>query len=205
MSAENFKCKGEVQIVIDFCLKGIRIRMHFGFFAVIAIMLSSGSIMAEEVLICCALHECGHFAAMRLCRVKIIAFDAYGGGMKITADPPIGYLSLGRELFILLVGCGVNLISSLVFGGLLKMNTYALISLSLCVFNLLPCAAFDGGQAIKAIAVKLCVPQTVFFIEKLQFYCGAAFTLIAILAMLTEGHFNITLPLTMLLILWESR
>lgn len=189
--------------MFDFCIKGVKVRLHFGFFAVIAIMLLQGGEAAMTVLLCCMLHESGHLLAMRICGLRAHAFDAYSGGMRISTHPPPSCLSLGRELLVLFAGCAANLLTGALFA-LAGMNSAAAISLALCVFNLPPVSSLDGANALKAIAIRFCSPETEYFLEELQLISGVIFTLLVTAAMIRCGSFNITLPLTVVLMLWES-
>lgn len=127
--------------------------VSFSFPAVIALALLTGGADTAELLtalLCCALHECGHLFFMLIFRRRPAAVTLYGGGIRIT--PPRGRLdSFGRDLAVLLGGCGVNFLlagAAALIGG---MSFFVQTNLLLGVFNLLPFKYFDGGRALELL------------------------------------------------------
>lgn len=128
--------------------------VSFSFPAVLALALLTGGADTVELLtalICCALHECGHLFFMLIFGRRPEAVTLYGGGIRIT--PPRGRLdSFGRDLAVLLAGCGVNFLlagAGALVGG---MSFFVQTNLLLGVFNLLPFRYFDGGRALELLA-----------------------------------------------------
>ena len=131
-------------------VRRVWLEVSFSFPAVLALMLLTGGANARELmtaLLCCALHECGHLFFMLIFRRRPEAITLYGGGIKIT--PPRGRLdSFGRDLAVLLGGCGVNFLLAgvgWICGGL---TFFVEVNLLLGTFNLLPFSQFDGGRVL---------------------------------------------------------
>ena len=108
-------------------------------------------------LAACALHELGHYAAIRCLGgdVKRIRLTAVGAEM--TLDRPLSYAGEGAAA---LAGPGVNLMTAL---GLILWGrgwTFAGINLVLGCFNLLPVSVMDGGRALACTLALLAGPET---------------------------------------------
>lgn len=128
--------------------------VSFSFPAVMALVLLTGGAISSELLtalLCCAVHECGHLFFMLIFRRRPSAVILYGGGIRIT--PPRGRLdSFGRDLAVLLAGCGMNFLlagAGALVGG---MGFFVQTNLLLGAFNLLPFKYFDGGRALELLA-----------------------------------------------------
>ena len=127
--------------------------VDFSFPAVLAVMLLKGGADAGRLmvmLLCCALHECGHLFFMLIFRRRPEAITLYGGGIRIT--PPRGRMdSFGRDAAVLLAGCGVNfLLAGAAY--LYKGDCFfAAVNLFLGAFNLLPFRYFDGGRVLEMV------------------------------------------------------
>lgn len=131
---------------------GVQLGISFSFPAVIALVLLTGCDEGSllTALMCCCLHECGHLFFMMLFGHRPEAVTLYGGGIRIT--PQKGRIeSFGKDLTVLLAGCGVNFI--LAWAGLLMhgMTSFVQINLLLGAFNLLPFKQFDGGRALELL------------------------------------------------------
>ena len=67
--------------MICFCLAGVKVALHFGFFAVLFLIVElTGSDWALWGVFCCLVHELGHAAAYALCgaRPRELHFEAGG-------------------------------------------------------------------------------------------------------------------------------
>lgn len=142
---------------------GVRVKLCFSFFAVIALTGLLGGAQSEKMLImlaCCLLHESGHIAAMLLfgCRPTELTF--YGAGIMLSPPKRLG--SFAQDAAVLASGCAVNFL--LAFATCIatgELTFFAQTNLLLGGFNLLPVGCLDGGRLIdlaldgaKAKAVK---------------------------------------------------
>lgn len=143
---------------------GVKVRLCFSFFAVIALTCLLGGAGSEKMLImlaCCCLHESGHIAAMLICGCKPTVLTFYGAGIMLTPGKHLS--SFAKDAFILASGCAVNFL--LAFASCLaagELNFFAQVNLLLGGFNLLPVGFLDGGKLLdlaldgaKAKAVKI--------------------------------------------------
>ena len=131
---------------------GVQLGISFSFPAVIALVLLTGCDEGSllTALLCCCLHEGGHLFFMLIFGRRPEAVTLYGGGIRIT--PQKGRIdSFGKDLAILLAGCGVNFL--LAWAWLLThgMTSFVQINLLLGAFNLLPFRYFDGGRALELL------------------------------------------------------
>ena len=135
-------------------VRGVQLGMSFGFPAVTALMLLTGGSDTARllmVLLCSALHECGHLACMLIFDRKPEAVTLYCGGVRIT--PQKGRMdSMGSDAAVLLAGCAVNLMLGLASSALGGDGLFAQTNFMLCAFNLLPFRYFDGGRALELLA-----------------------------------------------------
>lgn len=140
------------------------IRIDFGFFAVVALMLLiSDENMVYMCFASCLLHESGHLAAMKICGCDVKYVELYGAGIKIV--PNISNCTRTGEALILCSGCAVNFILFLVvstFGGE-DASLFSAINLALMLFNLIPVGCFDGGQLFLLISEGTAYERTVQF------------------------------------------
>lgn len=132
--------------MLEFTLRGLRIRLTFGFFAAVGLTASAGGMQSRlmTVLLCSLMHELGHMAAMRAFGIRPKCLTFCTGGIALPAEG----LDCGRlrACLILSAGPAVNLISSAVSMTLGYTGTFAAAGLALGLFNLMPFRCFDGGR-----------------------------------------------------------
>ena len=112
-------------------------------------------------LLAAVLHEGGHLLALRMLGGKVAAFRLYPFGGEIVAGGKL--FSYGESMVLSLSGILVNLLSFLLL--MLPRTTpflrsFALASLGLGMFNLLPLRQLDGGGALESFLSFFCMPQT---------------------------------------------
>ncbi len=109
--------------------------------------LDSGG-MVLQALGACALHELGHYAAIRLLggQVARLRISCVGAEMVLSARHPLGP---ARELAAVLAGPAANLLCAWLCAGLGEgWYCFAGLHLALGLFNLLPAGPLDGGRAL---------------------------------------------------------
>lgn len=105
-----------------------------------------------------ALHEAGHWLAIRALggRITRLRLSAVGAEMRLYAP-----MSYGRELLCALSGPAVNMVLAFAAAGrgTEKGYLFAGLNLSLGLFNLLPIGRLDGGRALDCALAWLLGPQ----------------------------------------------
>nr|WP_317323254.1 peptidase M50 [uncultured Flavonifractor sp.] len=107
---------------------------------------SSG--LVPQALAACAIHELGHYGAIRLLggQVARLRITCVGAEMVLSARRPLGPV---RELAAALAGPAANLLFAGVCAGLgERWYCFAGLHLALGGFNLLPAGPLDGGRAL---------------------------------------------------------
>lgn len=128
-----------------------RVEVSGGFLLVAALLfyLDTENLLPWAAL-SCALHEVGHYAAVRLLGGDILRFRLTAVGGEMTLDRR-RTLSYGRELISILAGPGVNLAAACFaarWGGGEVGWLLTGLNLSLGLFNLMPVCPLDGGRAL---------------------------------------------------------
>ena len=134
-----------------------RVEATAGFFLLVAWMnYWDSQCLVPAALLACALHELGHYWAIRLLGsdVKLIRLTAIGAEMAV--DRPLDYWQEGLAA---LAGPAVNLLLALVFCGWSRGQTFAGLNLALALFNLLPVGRLDGGRALGCALALLAGPD----------------------------------------------
>ena len=133
--------------MLELSARGLRIRLTFGFFAVIGLTASlSGAVQSRllTVLLCSVMHEAGHITAMLAFGIPPETVTFCAGGIALPArelDCP-----RRKACIILAAGPAVNLASAAVSLLAGQTGSFAAASLALGLFNLMPFRSFDGGR-----------------------------------------------------------
>ncbi len=132
------------------------------------LLLGAGKILLPAFC-AAAFHEFGHVAAIYLVgsRVTGVRIEPFGG--EIETDDRL--YSYGAELFVSLAGVLVNFLFSLFLlleGTPIFVQEFALCSLGMGIFNVMPLKGLDGGSALKAILLKKCS------LDRADFLCQIA-------------------------------
>lgn len=176
---------------------GKEVELRFSFFAVLAILSwQDGANSALLGLYACLLHEAGHLMAMELARVPVRRVVFYGAGIRIEA---IGLELTGwfREAIVLVSGCAVNILifCSTMGAANESLRVFALMNLSIGIFNLIPVKKFDGGRLFTLFGQRF-IPPTLLGLWEWFRRCLAA-VLIVVLAVLAPGSLNISAFVTL--------
>ncbi|MGN1088783.1 MAG: hypothetical protein ACI4Q6_00150 [Huintestinicola sp.] len=135
---------------MEICIRGVKVKFTFGFFAMWAWLLAADPLLAHMTLAACLMHEAGHAFVLIIANVPIRRLTFCCSGIALKSDHSCKMSFLG-EFVMLSAGCLVNFLLSAaayhtghrLFGG---------INLGLVLFNLLPFSSLDGGRIIKLIA-----------------------------------------------------
>lgn len=133
-------------------LDGVRISPGFPLVLILFALLGEEAVL-EALLVAAALHELGHYAALRLCGVEVTALEltAFGARLSTVGRQALSY---GRELVTLLAGPGMNLLCALLTAALTRRlnwsqgDLFTGAQIVLGAFNLLPILPLDGGRAL---------------------------------------------------------
>lgn len=114
--------------------------------------LANGWRPLATVLGAAAVHELGHWLALRLLGAAVTGFRLSALGAVLETDS--GRLSYGGELAAVLAGPAANLLAALALTapGRGRWPAAAGANLVLCAFNLLPIRPLDGGRALYLLA-----------------------------------------------------
>lgn len=159
-------------------------------------------------LLACALHEAGHWLAIRALggRITALRLTCVGAEMVLSARRP---LSRWGEVWAALAGPAVNLLLALGSARLAPalgegLFLFSGVNLALAAFNLLPIARLDGGRALRGL---LCVARGEEAAQHLARVCSVAVSAALVLGsalLLARGEASFTLLLTALWLLAAS-
>lgn len=119
-------------------------------------MVTDPSGLVAYALLCIAVHESGHFAALRFFRVPVekVSVRLFGMAIELRDRVSLGYR---QEVAVALAGCCANGLLCLAAWPLTLWRTAEspalatlLFSLLIGLFNLLPIGPLDGGRALEA-------------------------------------------------------
>ena len=138
-----------------------RVEATAGFFLLVAWMnYWDSQCLVPAALLACALHELGHYTAIRLAggRVTCLRLSALGAEMRLSARRTMGH---GAECLAALAGPGVNLLLAFAAAGMGERGYLPSgVNAALALFNLLPLYQLDGGRALWHLTAALCSPET---------------------------------------------
>ena len=142
---------------MQFKIQGITFRISFSFFAVILILLTgANSSNLIYILLFSVIHEFGHLAALKACKVNVISFtlNLFGAEIKRNDRASTDYF---KDAFIAFCGPAANLLLYTAFrliNLIYPASVFIIISqinLYIAIFNLLPFSSFDGGLILCAL------------------------------------------------------
>ena len=120
-----------------------------GFWFLLCFLLFFGGNAAVCFLAAAALHELGHYLALRLLGIRVRGLTLGGAGGVLCADLT-GEL---REAWAVFAGPGMNLLLYACFRRL--QPGFSLCNLLLAAYNLLPVYPLDGGRLCRMILPRL--------------------------------------------------
>ncbi len=175
--------------MLSFNLHGIKLELSFSFFAVIAFAACCDAKGVCVSLVCRALHESGHLAAMLHFGKTPEALCFYGGGIKIKSA--FTGLNVTQEALVLSAGCSVNaFLAAACFAAGRGDSSFAAANVMLCLFNLLPFEKLDGGRLASLITDKC--PSLYKLFQALRITAGAVLCAVAVRS-ISSGAASITL------------
>ncbi len=138
--------------MIKFCIRGVKITAEFSFFVFMAVIfLCTENRLVADYLTSAFVHECAHGIALCLSGGTLCEILLTASGIRLIPKRE-RILSYGKELFVLFAGPAVNLLIFLVFYITEHNPAFALVNLSIALFNLLPYSLLDGGYAMLVIS-----------------------------------------------------
>ena len=163
--------------------RGLRISAGFWLLPAAAVLAAPLPLTAA-VLLAAALHEGGHFAALRLFRVPVegLRLGAFGAVIYARGTRRLSY---GRELLVTLAGPAANLILAPPLAALSARLAWewgfllAGASVLLGAYNLLPIPPLDGGRALYLVVAYCFGPAAGEAAETaVGLFCAAALTVL---------------------------
>lgn len=102
-----------------------------------------------------AIHEAGHWAAIRVVkgRIRLLRLSAVGAELQLE-----GTMTYAQELICALAGPVVNLTTAFL-AAKVGLEVFSGLNLALGAFNLLPISVLDGGRALNCVSVMLLGPD----------------------------------------------
>lgn len=151
-------------------------------------------------LLACALHELGHYGAVRLLggQVSLLRLTCVGAEMRLSARSP---LAPAGQLLAALAGPAVNLLLALLSARIAgqageRACLFAGLNLALGLFNLLPVGPLDGGRILESLLLLLGAGEGAARAARALSLALAAAAAVGGSVLLLAGKANVTLPLT---------
>ena len=148
--------------MIEFVVKGIRIKLSFLFFWFFALLLfidKSGFVLMG--FIAASIHELGHLLAFVLLNDLPTELSFEVAGIKMVRSQKI--IPAWKSLVQLLAGSSLNFIFFFILlfslHSVNRISVFATCHFMLGVFNLLPIRALDGGKIIQLLLDKIFSPR----------------------------------------------
>ncbi len=165
--------------------------------------------MGATLMLALGAHEGAHLIAARLCRVEIreIQLMPFGGSARM--ENPY-QLSPTQLIPVALAGPAANLLLACAFSALAQWHlisgaaagAHAEINLALMLFNLAPILPLDGGRVLCAVLSRFTGERRALAIGLLLGrLCAAALTACFLIAGVSSGIWNISLPLAAVFLL----
>ena len=150
----------------------------------------------------CALHEGGHWLAIRALggRVAALRITCVGAEMRLSARLPLGY---GAQIIAALAGPCANLLAAWAAArtGTEAGYCFAGLNLALAAFNLLPAAPLDGGRVLWCVLALLAGRERAEEVVPLLSAALSGGLACGALLLLWQGRGNLTLLITALWLL----
>lgn len=149
------------------------IEISFGFCAAVCTLGWLNAPLTYWLLLCIAVHESGHLAALRLAGAPVLGLRLSLRGAVIRT----GLMSYGQEAVCAAAGPAASL---LLGAGLLRaVPEVGLLSLGLAAVNLLPLYPLDGGRILVAVLLRAAPRQAYAVLSRVSFVVCALLMLLA--------------------------
>ncbi len=138
---------------LDFGKTSVKINVSFAAVVTLMLILDESGLCALGLL-CCVIHEFGHIICLLIMgeHPKLIELSFYG--IKLERRQMSSMKNFG-EIIVYASGPAANMMFSatlfLLSGAAQGMQTAAIISLGVGLFNLIPCRPLDGGNIIYSL------------------------------------------------------
>lgn len=138
---------------MTFRVRNTEITARFGFFAVLALLLSlGGDAHVLPAVLACAVHETGHILAAHFCKMEIEAVRFGALGIQIVGQG--AQVSHLRRAAVSLAGPLTNAACFLLLWPL--PGEYGAVQLIFFLFHSLPAVPLDGGMALYSLLCSVC-------------------------------------------------
>ncbi len=184
--------------MIEFSVGATKIKISFLFLAFCAVFsLCDKSRVFTMALIASLLHEMAHIIMLYFvgeCADSIIL--APQGAKLVRSGKMISYKS---EILVLLAGCILNFTLFAIlysFSESLSLKLFAVVNLSLGIFNMLPLGTLDGGRILKILLKNILSSQRAELVCKIvSIIVVLAFVVVGVW-LITNGRKNVSLLYT---------
>ncbi len=162
------------------------------------------------IFLAVALHECGHFALIRLCGLKVTKIQATILGFAITTNAGLSsYLS---EIAVALAGPFASILAAVCASCLASLGYFpdglyffSGLNILFGLINLLPASKLDGGRALFACLNLLAQPDTAYRVAYFVHVLTAVLVILAGGFILYATKYNLSLLLIGIWLLVSSR